>query len=471
MTEPRDDALEVPVERLPGGRGQRRRAMVAVVSILALVGGAYGLARLTADSRGTPPIGGSPGPMTARGSVTAGPSPAASSARPSNAPRVEKLLDLQDRALDGAPHVTFVEEDGLDLRLREWTPGAGLATVRTVPDVVTASDSGVVPVLAPSGNRIVLLGLDAAASGTGGSGGTVGTGVDQARLIDPAGRVLWAASDLAVQSGAVWSADARTVVVAGNGRRWHVVTIEGDETAIDRIVQLSGAVFLPFPMPIGSISTPRVDPRTVPLGFSADGRWVYGGVISPELGFLIGEFRVALADGTVEQILDLGIRRADGLVPQSGTLGGRLVDPASGRIANWRVNADTTGGPPTLEVRNADNEFAFVVHGATPLGSGWDGDGGLEVLAADSLLFPDEVTLVRVAPDGTAGLPILRTGPVTSAGFIGTRDGYAAIVVSVTRPSPAAQVVLVNIADPARISAVPIAIDDSASIIGADLRP
>ena len=472
MTEPRDDGrLDIPVAPLAGGRGQRRRAAIAVVSILAVVGGAFGLARLAADGDGTPPLAGSHGPLTGLASAPAGPGPAASSARRSNVPRVEQLLDIPDRALDGAPHLTLVAQDGLDLRVREWTPGAGLASVRTVPDVITRSDSGVVPVLAPTGNRILLLLLNAAASGTGGTGGTVGTGVDQARLIDRAGRVLWTASDLAVESGAIWSADGRTVVVAGNGRRWHVVVVGRDGTAVDRVVHLPGAVFLPFPLPIGSISTPRVDPRTVPLGFSADGRWAYGGVVSPELGSLIGEFRVALEDGAVEQLLDLGIGRPDALVPQPGTLGGRLVDPSTGRIANWRVNADTTGGPPTLEVRNADNGFAFVVRGSTPLGSGWDGAGGLVVLEADTLLFPDRVTLERFDADGTAGPPIVRTGPVTSAGLIGIRNGFAALVISATRPSSAVQVVLVDLADPARISAVPIPVDDSSVIVAADLRP
>jgi len=383
-------------------------------------------------------------------------------------PRIERLLDLPDRALAGAPHVTLVEEDGLGLRVREWTPGKGLATVRTVRDVVAASDTGVVPVLAPTGERIILLVLDAA---TGGTGGTVGTGVDQARLIDPAGRVLWTASDLAVQSGAAWSADGRTVVVAGNRRRWHVVTIGRAETAVDRVVHLPGAVFLPFPLPIGSISTPRLDPLTVPLGFSADGRWAYGGVVSPELGVLIGEFRVALADGALEQVLDLGIGRPDGLVPQPGTIGGRLVDPLTGRIANWRVNADTRAGPPTVEVRNADNGFAFTVRGVIPLGSGWDGSGGLVLLAADMFLFPNEVTLERFGPDGTAGPPILTAGPVASAGLIGIRNGYAALVIYATRPSPVAQLVLVDLADPTRISAVPIVANDSSAIVAADLRP
>src|SRR5258706_8559482 len=143
------------------------------------------------------------------------------------------------------------------------------------------------------------------------------------------------------------------------------------------------------------MSIPRLDPRTLPLGFSADGRWVYGGIVSPELGILIGEFRVALDGTKVERVLDLRVGRPDGLVPQPGTLGGRLVDPVSGRIANSRVNADTTGGAPTLEVRNADAGFAFTVDGEVPLGSWWGEDGGLYVLGADSILYPNAATLER----------------------------------------------------------------------------
>jgi hypothetical protein len=194
-------------------------------------------------------------------------------------------------------------------------------------------------------------------------------------------------------------------------------------------------------------------------------------VISPDLGILIGEFRVGLAAGTVEQVVDLGIGRPDGLVPEPGTLGGALVDPATGRFAIWRANADTTGGPLSVEVRNADNGLAFVVHGQAPLGSGWDGDGGLVVLETDTLVVPDAVSLERIDADGAGGPPIVETGPVASAGFIGTRNGYAALVISVTRPSAATQIVLVDLAEPTRISAVRLPVDESSAIIAANLRP
>jgi hypothetical protein len=466
MTERRDDSpFEVPVERLAGGRGARRRAFVAALSIAAVVGGALGLANLAGNgSAGAtaslgPPVARADAP-TASGSA----GPVTSTSR-SSRPRIEELLDIPNRSLAAAPRLTVVEQDGLDLRVRQWVPGAGLETVRTVPGAVKATDPAVFPVLAPAGGRILLFTLG------GSDQAGAGASSDGARLVDRAGKVLWTGDDLAAQSGAVWSSDGRLVIIAGNGRRWHLVSIGSSGAATDRVVRLPGEVFLPSPTPIGSISISRLDPRTVPLGFSSNGRWAYGGIVSPELGILIGEFRIALDGPKVERVLDLGVGRPGGLAPRPGTLGGRVVDPVSGRIANSRVNADTTGGAPSLEVRNADASFAFDVGRAAPLGSAWGTDGGLYVLSADNFLFPARVAFERISPDGSAGTPIVATGPITSAGLIGVRNGYAAIVISVTRPSTAAQIILVDVADPTRTSALVLPGDASASIVAAELEP
>lgn len=465
MSAPRPDvSFEIPVERLAAGRGQRRRALIAILSIVVVVGGAIGLAIQAENSAATASASHEAALARASGlarSGSAGPSlPARSTGR-----RVEELLDIPNRALPGAPHLMMVEQDGLDLTIRDWTPGADLTTVRTVPKAVPAADSAVYPVVDRAGDRLVLLSLGTDSQSS--SGATAG----RARLLDRGGHVLWKADGIAAESGAIWSSDGRVVVMAGNARRWHVVSLDRDGIAKDRVIPLPGEVFLPSPPPIGSISISRLDPRTIPLGFSDDGRWAYGGIVSPELGILIGEFRVALDGSKVERVLDLRVGRPDGLVPQPGTLGGRLVDPTTGRIANSRVNPDTTGGPPTLEVRNPDGGFAFVVRARAPLGSWWGDDGNLYVLTADSELYPSEADLVRVGSDGTTGSPLLATGPITSAGFLGMRDGYAAVVISVTREGYDAQIVLVDVADPTRVSALPLPIYSTPSILTAELRP
>ena len=71
----------------------------------------------------------------------------------------------------------------------------------------------------------------------------------------------------------------------------------------------------------------------------------------------------------------------------------------------------------------------------------------------------------------TPGSPIVETGPVTSAGLIAIGAGYAAVVVAVTRPSTAAQIVLVSLADPTQVTALPLPGDASSSIIAANLEP
>ena len=464
MTQSRPDGpFEIPVERLAAGRGQRRRALVAALSIAIVVGGAIGLARLAGNDTG-PAASAHPAIAAASASAATGSGAPESPSARSNAPRIEKLLDVPNRPLDGAPHVILVEQDGLDLTLREWTPGAEPTTVRTVPGATAANDPAVFPVLDPAGDRILLLSTGGDQVGSAATSG-------RARLLDRHGRVLWSGDDLAPQSGAIWSDDGRTVVTVGGARRWHVVTIDDTGRARDRSVALPFRIFLPTPLPTTDLAVPRVDPRTLPLGFSADGRWAYGGVVSAELGILIGEFRVAIDGTRVEPVPDLRVGQADGLVPRPGTLGGRLVDPVSGRIANSRVNADTVGGAPTLEVRNPDNGFAFTVDARAPLGSWWGSDGGLYVLSADSSLFPEQAALVRVGPDGFAGPPIVATGPITGAGFLGVDDGYGALVISVTRPSSDAQIVLVDLADPTRISALGLPVYATASIIAAELRP
>jgi hypothetical protein len=139
-------------------------------------------------------------------------------------------------------------------------------------------------------------------------------------------------------------------------------------------------------------------------------------------------------------------------------------------VANYRVNPDTTGGPPTLEVREADSAFAFEVDVATPLGSAWGGDGSLYVLSADSPLFPDRVTLARVGPDGSLGEPLLEIGAITTASLLDVRDGYAAIVVWTSRPDVALQLVLVNLADPSRITARSLP-EDLGPIVAGEIRP
>ena len=460
MGEPRfDGSFEVPVRDLAGGRSEGRRATVVAAALVAILGAAFGLARLSEPGSEAGP---SVAPDAALADGTASPMPTPSR-RVDPEERVERVLDAQDRALAGAPTVQLAALAGRDLRFVEWVPGSGLRDVRTISRVV---DDGqfAIPVVAPVGDRIVLL-----------IQGTVG-GSDEARIVDGRGRTLWTGTEIAGPSGALWSADGLLAVFAGEGRRWILVDVPQAGTRVsdavrERVVDLPGEVFLPLSVTNGSITLPRTMPRTVPVGFSADGRWIYGGIVSPELGIVIGEFRVRTDGSEVERVLDFGVGRPDGLAPRPGTIGGRLVDPTSGRVANWRINPDATAGAPILEVRRADSSFAFTVPVGTPLGSAWSDDGSLVVLSADAPLFANEIRLAEVGPDGTMGPPLLETGPLTAAGLVDVRGGWAAALLWASRPTSAAQLVLVDLADPSRIAATTLPTEDEAVIVGGALRP
>ena len=166
--------------------------------------------------------------------------------------------------------------------------------------------------------------------------------------------------------------------------------------------------------------------------------------------------------------MSLRIARAAGL---SVVLSSLIVTTAFAALSTGEQKRLNDAAGVVTAIRNADNGLAFIVDDNTPLGSGWDGDGGLFVLAADSLLFANQVTLGRIESDGSVDPPILVTGSVSGAALLGLRDGYAAIALTVTRPSAATQIVLVNLVDPARITALALPTEATGALIGVELGP
>ena len=444
MTSPRDDGrFEVPVARLAGGRGQARRAAAVAATLVLGVGGAFAIARLSDRS----PVA-SPAASGIAVRPTASPVP---SRRASPGPRIEVLPTIPSGPLRGAPEVTLIDRvgtGGTDLRVLVWTPDdERTRTIRVVRGVLGADEpSSVAPILAPNRRHVLLLGTSTTGS----------PGLDEASVIDDEGRTLWTGDGVTAISGGLWSADSRLVVVPGRPRLWHLVDLDRPGHATDRTVTLPGTVYLPYPLPRTWLTLSAVEPRTVPLGFSADGAWIYGGVISPDLGMLIGQFRVAADGSRVEPVSDFGVGRADGLAPRPGVVRTESVDPVSGRVATSRINADTTGGPRALEVRGPDASFLFTVPGGITLGDAWAGDGSLVTLTADTLLFPDAIELQRIDQDGASGSPLLATGPLTSGALIGARDGFAVIALLATRPDTAMELVAVDLAHPDRVTALPL---------------
>lgn len=444
MTNPRDDGrFEVPIDRLAAGRGQARRAGAVAAAIVVVVGGAFAAARLRDGDVARPAPGASEVAVRPSGSVRP--------SRPPVSPRVELLPRIAAVPLPGGPETTLVEQagvEGTDLRIVVWTPDdARTRTIRTIRDVIRRDEpSPPVPVLAPNRRHVLLLG----------SSTTGDPGLDQASVVDDTGRTLWTGDHVSASSGGLWSADSRLVVVPGRPRLWHLVSLDHPGNAVEVTVTLPFDVYVPYPVPNGWLTFSSLEPRTVPVGFSADGAWIYGGVISPETAMLIGQFRVSVDGARVEPVATFGAGRPDGIVTRPGTPGTGLVDSSTGRVVTSRINPDTTGGPRSLEVRGPDAAYQFTVDAGATFGAQWGGDGFLYALTGDTLLYPDAIELRRFAADGTADPALLSVGSLTAAALIGVRDGYAVVGLLATRPETASEIVAVDLAHPERLTGLPL---------------
>jgi hypothetical protein len=462
--EPGDDGrYESPVERLAGARSSARQARVVAVIVTLVVAGAIGLSVLPGARLGPAPLEPSP---RAPALADAGPTsfdPGTiddGSPRQSAPGRIETLVSLPDRFIDGAPRPILVARSGDDGTVAEWTPGGGLTVIHTFPGAFAGlGDGPVSPVLSPRGDRLLIL-----ASPVGG----IASG-DRGRLLDTAGSTLWEGDGLAAWAGAAWSPDGRVLVTAAQQGSWQIVTTLPSGRASPRVVALPPDVFHPAPS-AGAAGPVALEELTMPVGFSADGRWIYGATVSSRLGSVTGQFRVGTDDGRIQAVASFRVGRIDGLLPSADTFGGRLVDPTTGTIADWRSNVDFSSGP-IIEVRRPDGTFVFVVNAGVPLGAAWDADGKLYVLAADEIVYPDRTALVRIGQRGAVDKTLLLTGPVTGAALVGVRHGFAALLIATSRPSAESQIVLVDLANPERSAALALVADPALEILTASLPP
>lgn len=436
MTEPNDHGpFEVRIEPLAGSRGSAARARIVAVLGVAFVSGAIGLAVMSREAGRQ--LG---GPTSTRSDAAA---TLAASQRPAIEPslagagRVERLLAVDDVALRGAPFVDLLVRAGDDLRIERWESGRGRDLLRTVPDVFAGwTEASAVPVLSPDGAHVLALHRAEVSDD------------DEARLVAADGAIVWQSDDVESHSKAIWAADGRAVVVAAQSMAWHVVSIGRDGDAMARRVSLAA----------GQLGPTGSELRPLPLGFSADARWIYGDFVTPEPRTMSRPFRVAVDGSVIQFNTTLGVGRPDGLTPDPDTIDQRLIDPFTGRVAQVRPSTDPSRRL-AIEVRNPDNGLAFIVDDDNPVGLLWADAGDLFVLSTDSIPMFNRSALTRIGPDGVAGLPVLELGPTAGSGLLGYRDGHIALVVTVSQPEVALQLVLVDIADPGRISAIPVPAD------------
>jgi hypothetical protein len=306
-------------------------------------------------------------------------------------------------------------------------------------------DGALIVTLAPDARSLLILTV----------GALLSEGQDRARLVTSDGGVAWVNDAVTGLGGSAWSGDSRVLAVSGAHGRWWLVTIDASG-ATPRNVSIGGEA-LSTPEPTGI----RTD-RLVPIGFSENGRWVYGARIDPYRGSVEPALRVEVADGTVEPISTLDVTGPDRLEQ-----GGRgILDPKSGRTVGYGPNASIPGGPPIVEVKGPDGNVAFRVEGGVVLGTAWTADGRLLVLDADGVPFPSSMRLRVVGTDGVVEATLLDTGPVARGGLIGVTEGFVALAFTTDRPDKALQIVVVRLEDGARSA---IVVPSDARILGSGL--
>lgn len=418
MTERSDDGLDVPVAPVRPPTNSRLTRFVLVVGVA--VGGALiGLAVLPSDHRPAPPGSPAGAPTPA---ATAGAATAASTSR-----RREGFLALPNLTLAGAPTSVFVRRIGDDADLFAWTAGDdALRPVRTFPGAFSGiEDNPQLISIAPDGHSLLLveaIGVE---------------GRDNARLVTAARGIAWEGNRVTGIGGAAWSADSRVVTVASVGG-FSIVTIDASGNGAAQNVSIDAGA-----APIA------------PVGYSEDGRWIYGASFDVVHGSLQPAVRVALDGGRVQRISDVDSTGPDRLDARAGG----ILDATTGRTVSYGANASIPGGPPTIEVKEPDGSIAYRVTGGVTLGTLWTADGRLVVFDADGVPFPSRMRLRVVAADGTTEATPLDTGPVAGGGLIGAADGFVSLAFTTDRPDKALQLVVVRLDDGAS-SALVVPLDD-----------
>ena len=449
MIEPSDGRLDVPLAPVRPAATDRRRARAVLIAGLVLAGAAIGLAALSRDDERRLAEAATPGATVASAATASSGASAAASAAASGvlspAPtsrRREGFLPLPNQQLAGAATTTLVRRDGEDAEVLAWSPGdPELRPLRRFPGAFGGrGKEPVIATLSPDARSLLIVAIKA---------GSV-EGREHARLVTADRGIAWETDEATGLGGVVWSADSGSLVIPGTPGRWWLVTVDEAGAATGRELSIDAA---PAPTAAPSVGAPWV--RVVPVGFSEDGRWVYGARVDFGRGLIEATTRVAIDDGTVEPIENFSSTGPERLDERARG----ILDPRTGRSVMFGANAAIPGGPPTVEVKEADGTIAYRVEGRVVYATAWTDDGRLLVLDADGLPFPTGLRLRLVDADGDVERTLLETGPIAGGGVVGVASGFVHLVFATDRPDKALQIAVMRIADGATSAIVVPSLD------------
>jgi len=421
-----DREVRIDLYRI-GPTGTSGRGPVIVGGFLAVLVAVVGLAVFGGRAGDGEPV--SSAAAIASGDATTRPS---RSPRPTPVPTPRpELPGLPNDDLPGAPLVVLGMQRGDDLELTAWEAGTdAYAIVGRIPGVMARhseeqpNQDGYTSVdLAPRWGPDGRPPLAAAVRFVYESDVSVRS---WASIVGPEGP-RWESGEAAFGLQTVWSADGTALAVGGTPV-WTVVRIEPDGTVSTVEVRVAED---PGPLASGA---PAFDPFSLrlplPIGFSANGRWLYGAVYHDTAP----SFRVAVrVDLAADPPLVEAVDRLSGRDP-----GDRLVstgyiadtfDPASGRMAEVTYE----GIAPRLHIFEPGGGA-----GIDPL----DIDAGVQNatwLANDELLLmvfqPEDAEgrvgsaeVLRYSLADRSGTYLAGAGRVNGAWVAGTQAGFALVM-------------------------------------------
>jgi len=421
-----DREVRIDLYRI-GPTGTSGRGPVIVGGFLAVLVAVVGLAVFGGRAADGEPI--SSAAAIASGDATTRPS---RSPRPTPVPTPRpELPRLPNDDLPGAPLVVLGMQRGDDLELTAWSPGDEAFTiVGRIPGVMARhseeqpNQNGYTSIdLAPRWGPDGRPPLAAAVRFVYESDVSVRS---WASIVGPEGP-LWESGEAAFGLQTVWSADGTALAVGGTPV-WSVVRIGPDGTMSSVEVRVAED---PAPAASGAPGFNPFDLRLpLPIGFSANGRWLFGAVYydaSPT-------FRVAVR---VDLAADPPVLEQIDRLP-AGDPADRLVstnyiadtfDPATGRMAEMAYEFDV----PHLRVFEPGS-----TDGIDPLdldagiqGATWLGNDELLLVAFRQDSPSDQVgsaEVLRYSLADRSGTYLAGAGRVNGAWVAGTQAGFALVM-------------------------------------------
>src|SRR5262245_41656003 len=413
------DGLDVPVRPVDRSSAGGRRAVVAAIAVIAILGGAIGLAM---RGRDVDPVAIAPAPTSSRPTPLASPEPGV----------LQALPEIENVPLPNAPTPAFIVRVGHDAEVHAWTAGEPtLEVARAFPNAYEPGAEDQHVTLSPDGR--FASSFRVRPSDTAGS--------DRVRLLTADG-ISWERDGVTADTGIIWWGDGERLALIGDANTVVLGEVDAAGRVAEREIEIDPAALGEVEPSLSPSASVAVEgSRFAPIGFSVDGRAVPVAQFNDATRTSEPAYRIDVEEGIASPLVAFPTAGPSGLSPEGSEFG--FVDPARGRALRFPDYSGDEPGPIT--VLEADGEVAYDLESRWPAGLWWDVTGRLILLEQLDIAGPSGYRLRSIHGDGVPTV-LLETPPLARAALIGVRDGYAALALQVDDPRRS-QLLLVDLDD------------------------